>query len=512
MSIINSNSKRSTTFQGVKLLFLICVLFFMALLCPELSAQGWLYLAEAPANTKWRPNDVIETPKQEFLISYWDYDKTSTIIKLSAEGVLQSSRAITAPDTTIIISKLIYDEVPSVFTAVGLCIPASGEKEAVLTLKFDENLSVLHRKVVSCTGLSQSLLNIASLKQNDGFKIAFTEQNYTHHLAKFNLDGELLEWKKLEVDSLRTICNLFEMVEDDNAFGMYAHITSSSDAAMGVLVFDDSLQLVRRTHFNQWEHVENEGNVSVNGLYDSYNSMMMPNPDHSGYYISSRFTATIIMPFQSETSSIIAKTDLDFVMQDEYHVIEHFNDTIEYPAFFKSIDCYSSSGSTNNLYHCCVLGIHEGWPYIPLTVIVTKIDEDFNIVWEKRLLTGLGYSPYSITATSDGGCIVVGWVYDFNSEQRLDLFALKVNADGTVGLDELQEENMAFVYPNPAKVTIRIRGVEAKETMVFNSLGQCIMSFRGNEANVEDLSAGVYLLRITDREGLMQTLRLVVDK
>lgn len=363
-----------------KSLFLILLSFHVLFPFANLYAQGWLYVAEAPINTKWRPNDVIETPKQEFLISYWDYDKTSTIIKLSPEGVLQSSRAITAPDTTIIISKLFFDEVSSVFTAVGLCIPLSGEKEAVLTLKFDENLSVLHRKVVLCTGLSRPLLNMTLQKHNHGYEIAFTETDYSHHLAKYSLEGELLQWQRLEIDSLRTICKLFEIVGDGNTFGMYAHVTNSS---MGVLVFDDSLQLVRRTHFNQWEHVENDGNVSVNYLYDSYNSMMMPNPNHSGYYISSRFTETIIMPFQSETSSIIAKTDLDFVMQDEYHVIEHFNDTIEYPAFYKSIDCYSSSGSTNNLYHCCMLGIHEGWPYIPLTVIVTKIDEDFNIIWKK---------------------------------------------------------------------------------------------------------------------------------
>lgn len=488
---------------------LICVLFFVALLCPKLSAQGWLYVAEAPANTKWRPNDVIETPDHEFLISYWDYDKTSTIIKLSPEGILQSSRAITAPDTTIIISKLFFDEVSSVFTAVGLCIPLSGEKEAVLTLKFDENLSILHREVVLCTGLSHPLLNMTLLKHNHSYEIAFTETDYSHHLAKYSLEGELQQWQRLEIDSLRTICNLFEIVGDDNTFGMYAHVTNSS---MGVLVFDDSLQLVRRTHFNQWEHVENDGNVSVNYLYDSYNSMMMPNPNHSGYYISSRFTETIIMPFRSETSSIIAKTDLDFVMQDEYHVIEHFNDTIEYPAFFRSIDCCSSSGSTHNLYNCCILGIHEGWPYIPSTVIVTKTDEDFNIIWKKRLLTDLGYSPYAITATSDGGCIIVGWVFDFNSERRLDLFALKVDADGIVGVDEIQEESMVFVYPNPAKEIIRIGGMEAKETYVYNTLGQCVMSFRGNEADAQTLSEGVYLLRITNGNGLIQTLRLVVNK
>jgi hypothetical protein len=48
--------------------------------------------------------------------------------------------------------------------------------------------------------------------------------------------------------------------------------------------------------------------------------------------------------------------------------------------------------------------------------------------------------------------------------QRLGVFALKNNADGIVGLEEVKEENLAFVYPNPAKEALRIGGVEAQET------------------------------------------------
>lgn len=501
-----------------KSLFLALFSFFIFFPFTNLSAQGWLYVAEAPANTKWRPNDVIETPKQEFLVSYWDYDKTSTIIKLSQEGVLQSSRAITAPDTTIIISKLFLDEATSVFTAIGLCIPSTGEKEAVLTLKFDENLNILHREVVSCTGLSRPILNMTLLKHNHSYKMAFTETDYSHHLAKFSLDGELQQWQRLEIDSLRSICNLFEIIENDEHFGIFANISNNSNAAMGVLVFDDSLNLINRTRFPQWECLENNGCVCHNYLYDIFNSMIIPNSDLTGYLISSSLRESLFSPYgqtiKSERSSIIAKTDLDFVMHEDYHVIEHFNDTIEEPAFYKSIDCCSSSLSPNNMYHCCMLGTetNEGWPYIQSAVIVTRIDDEFNIIWKKRILSAKACSPYAITATSDGGCIVVGWVFDFNSENRFDLFVLKVNADGTVGVDEIQEENIAFVYPNPAKETFIIGGVEAKETQVYNTLGQCVMSFRGNEANVEALDAGVYLLWIADGNGLTQTLRLVVNK
>lgn len=501
-----------------KSLFFVLVSFHVLFPFANLFAQGWLYVAEAPANTKWRPNDVIETPKQEFLVSYWDYDKASTIVKLSREGELQSSVTFYSPDTTIIISKLFFDEALCIYTAVGLCVPLTGEKEAVLTLKFDENLNIIHRKVAPCAGLNRPILNMTLLKHNHSFKMAFTETDYSHHLAKFSLDGELQQWQRIEADSLRTICNLFEIIENDECFGLFANTSNNSYASMGVLVFDDSLNLIKRTYFPQWEHLENNGCVSYNYLHDNFNSMIVSNSDLTGYLISARLRESLVSPYgqviKKDRSSIIAKTNLDFVMHEDYHVIEHFNDTIEEPAFYKSIDCYTSPDSQGNLYHCCMLGTptNEGWPYIPSTVIVTKIDGDFNIIWKKRLLMGLGYSPYAITATSDGGCIVVGWVFDFNSEQRFDLFALKINADGTVGVDEIQEENMAFVYPNPTKEAVNIGGVEAKETKVYNALGQCVMNFRGNEANVEALADGIYILRITDDKGLTQTLRMVVNK
>ena len=38
------------------------------------------------------------------------------------------------------------------------------------------------------------------------------------------------------------------------------------------------------------------------------------------------------------------------------------------------------------------------------------------------------------------------------------------------------------------------------------------MSFQGNEANVQKLAIGTYLLKIADHEGKTQTLRLIVDK
>ena len=144
----------------------------------------------------------------------------------------------------------------------------------------------------------------------------------------------------------------------------------------------------------------------------------------------------------------------------------------------------------------------------PTGIVVTKTDQDLNVEWKKRYLRDGNYQAMTINATADGGCLVVGSIGNCQA-QRFDVFALKINADGTVGLNEIQEENIAFVYPNPTRETIRIGGLEAIETQVYNASGQYVMSFYGNETSLRTLTTGVYLLRITDSNGDMHTIRII---
>ena len=58
------------------------------------------------------------------------------------------------------------------------------------------------------------------------------------------------------------------------------------------------------------------------------------------------------------------------------------------------------------------------------------------------------------------------------------------------------------VYPNPAKDRVVIEGNEAAEVNVYNALGQVVKTVRGtNEIDLSGLVAGVYMLRIRDKEG-----------
>ena len=507
--------------KGVnRLLFLLFVLFTISLRLFSQESNGWLFVAQAPAYTTWKPNDIIEAEEGNFFVAFWDYHEDSHILKLSGEGEVEAELEVSAFDTTIIISRLFVNrDVCNGYIALALCIPKSGGANAIMTLQFDENLSVIHRNVVSCVGLSQPVFNLCVLNQDHSFIIAITDFGYSHHLVKLDMMGDILEWKNVEVDSLLHICNVFKVFGGtDSHIGMYAQV-SNVGAKMGVLVFDDSLQLIRRAYFDQWQNEEEVG-ICVSYMYDAINSMMIPLPDSSGYLISSRLKESLytpnFTPIKDDRSTIIAKTDLNFVKQDNHLIVGHLNDTVEIPSYYKSLDYYSDPIHPDVVYQCTMQGFENesGWPMglTSVGIIITKLDDSINVIWKKRFICEKELFPFAIAATRDGGCVVTGMAYDYNQERRLDLFVFKIDADGTVGLDEIQEESMAFVYPNPAKGTVGIGGVEAKETLVYNALGQCVMSFKGGEANVEKLPNGIYLMRISGSEGTLHTLRLVVHR
>lgn len=69
------------------------------------------------------------------------------------------------------------------------------------------------------------------------------------------------------------------------------------------------------------------------------------------------------------------------------------------------------------------------------------------------------------------------------------------------------------IYPNPAKDKVVIEGLEAIEVWVFNAFGQNVKIVLGtNEINVNDLSQGMYLLRVIATDGTSHVARVAVSR
>ncbi len=508
----------------IKRLFLLFLL--LAAIDVEILAQEKDFFVTFSEEThSWFVTDALETPNGEFIISaYDDWGPSSLLLKLSFEGEILAWATVEAVDTTVYAYRILQvpEENGSEYVVLCPSQPADGSTAALMFLRVDEDLNIVSRRTIPCSFFDEGsrFFDAKFLVSDECVFAALTSRLPTSSspnaifLARFDLEGNMLNSQRWESDSLKYVCNLFH--DEEDRIGLFGNIGPSH---MGILTFDQSLNLASRDSIFQWSSSEGVGGDFCHYfIHDMINSQACKLPSGS-YVVSSRLSESLYhtngYPNGNDRSVILAKYENDFHQPENILITEHMNDTVEYPAFYRSMDFRETAEMKYNVFQCSILNEHPGpgglmQPF-PTGISVIKADQDLNVEWKKRFLRDGNYQAMTVNATADGGCLVVGSVGDYQA-QRFDVFALKIDADGTVGLDEIQEENMAFVYPNPAKETIRIGGIEAKETMVYNSLGQCIMSFRGGAANVEDLSAGIYLLKITNCEGMMQTLRLVIDK
>ena len=117
----------------------------------------------------------------------------------------------------------------------------------------------------------------------------------------------------------------------------------------------------------------------------------------------------------------------------------------------------------------------------------------FRIIMYTNHIASKTYATTTVTVESSAG------------QKQFDVI---INGD-LLTVDEHSEE--AELYPNPANGVVRIKGVLAAEVQVYNALGQLVKTVRGtNEIDVGGLAEGVYLLRITDAEGIVYTNKITV--
>lgn len=506
----------------MKEIFLTISLVFSYLIAFS-QTKGFYSVLNDPEGKTWRVGDVLEI-ENGFVFSLRNQSssmKESKVVKISSEGMLLGEMSLATTDTAINLSNL-FPSSEDVACVEGLAVCTTPEGEAMLlTLRIDGELNELSRSLStlpSSDSVDYRLDEFKFLQVGMGYFAMLSFKRMPHEqeikLCKISGVGDIVQVERVDDSLVNYVANIFHVHDFPEGFGVFLHKRQEPSTHVNscAMVYDGNLQLKRICDINNWYEDDGHGNI-YSGDLSLYNSMMFPSLD-GGYYISSRlneFTVTGTV-LAHDQSSVLAKTDSDFHTQVQYGIIGHLNDTVEVPSFYRSVDV----NDEGMVYQCSMQNIRFGsWPYGSngTHLVVTKADADLNVMWQKRILKdGNIYSAFQTIATLDGGCLIIGNVYDHNPEQHQDVFILKINADGTVGLDEIQEESMAFVYPNPARGTINIGGVEAKESEIYNSLGQCVKSFCGNEANVEPLAAGIYMLRVTDSEGLQHTLRFIVNK
>jgi|GEM_PF-4163153 len=177
-------------------------------------------------------------------------------------------------------------------------------------------------------------------------------------------------------------------------------------------------------------------------------------------------------------------------------------DTADYAAAFESIAKNTDDGfyvaATSNV--TAILASDE-----PSWLLLTKFDEDLNLIWEKCLGGDAYYLLFGVEASYDGGCYLYGQKNKFNESDTVEMFFIKVDRDGQFSSVDYTQSitSNVKIYPNPASNKVFIEGDTNGDLLtVFDTQGKAVHStyLTGNleEISLPYLSAGQYVFNIRE--------------
>jgi len=178
----------------------------------------------------------------------------------------------------------------------------------------------------------------------------------------------------------------------------------------------------------------------------------------------------------------------------------------DYTAYFRGLSLYGNNiymGGTSNFDYS-----NPFWSTLDSWFHLIKINPDLTPIWENWYGGDAYYFLYSILATSDSGCLMVGNRYDYETQdQERDIYVVKVNSEGLiVWTQEIQTDKPLFnIFPNPGENLINIRLTKGEfDFELFNLNGQILINqqiqSQVNTINTESLKSGLFFYRITDHK------------
>ena len=178
----------------------------------------------------------------------------------------------------------------------------------------------------------------------------------------------------------------------------------------------------------------------------------------------------------------------------------------DYSAYYKSIDIFDNNiyiaGTSNFNYANPFWSTFDSWFHL------IKINPDLSPIWEYWYGGDAYYFLYSILATNDGGCIMVGNRYDYETQnQERDIYIVKVNSNGMITWTQEIPINKpeTTVYPNPGTNLLNIKSTcNEMHFELININGQVVIRQMLDDnfsiINTESVKSGIYFYRLFDKK------------
>jgi len=178
------------------------------------------------------------------------------------------------------------------------------------------------------------------------------------------------------------------------------------------------------------------------------------------------------------------------------------NDTVDYPGFHNNISYILEQ----NIYYGGTSNLDLFNPFFsntPSWLILAKLTDSFNVYWQNFYGGDACYNLLTILATQDGGCVMAGTRYDYQTQnQERDVYILKVNEDGILTWTNNFPETtrQVIVYPNPGQYEIMIKSISPNLIFeLFDMQGVKMLSKKiatEDRIDTKDLPQGMYIYQV----------------
>ena len=150
-------------------------------------------------------------------------------------------------------------------------------------------------------------------------------------------------------------------------------------------------------------------------------------------------------------------------------------------------------------------------------MVLSKFDKELNLIWQKYYGGDCFYKLISITATKDGGCLLSGDKWLYNTDNSVIAYLLKVDkfGNGPASLIERQgkiKTHELILYPNPSKSNLNIRTAVQRiggEFKMYDISGKQVLQQKITQSitqiNTNNLPAGAYIYKYIHKNKVIES-------
>ncbi len=309
---------------------------------------------------------------------------------------------------------------------------------------------------------------------------------YSHfmYLFKFSFNGDSIYYKLYD-DNLSARYNISITYNQDSS-DLYFHTYRADNpykCPIKVLKVNSAFDTINTMYYPVTSFscpfttkLNKNGYLYSSGKYSDYTDLLDPN----------RYMR--IIKFDSELS-VEAFIDLTYPDPDKKTI----------PAWNSSIDFHYS----DHIFVGCMYN-NPGSIFSsePSYIYLACLDENLNLKHEQYIGGDISYHLHSVSATSDGGVIISGSKYDYQTqENERDGYIMKFDSVVFVGLSPssvFDNNDQISVYPNPCNDFFTLRNEEESGAFqLYNSVGKEVLYKKidasNQQINISMLNCGIYI-------------------